>query len=508
MSKNYKVYVLNQNGQPLMPTTRFGKVRRMLKSGEAKAVSTKPFVIQLCYEPKTHVVQEIVLGIDPGRTNIGISVVAKDGKNLYSSKCTTSNKSVPRHMKKRKQCRQASRRGERKRRQRRAKRNGTVFKESEKRERILPGCEKSIINKLITNSEARFNNRKRPAGWHTPTATQLLRTHENLVNLVCKILPITDVVLEVNKFAFMAMDNPNIQRWEYQNGPLKDKGSVENAVYEMQEGKCLLCKQEIKCYHHVIPSSKGGSDTLPNIVGLCEKHHTLVHTDEKTAVKVAKKKEGQTKKYGALSVLNQIVPTLTDSLGKRFPGHFFVTNGRSTYQFRQNYKIQKDHNTDAYCIACSVLENQAFIDPPQNNFEIYQFRRHDRAIVKKQSQRSYSLDGKTVAVNRRKACSADPITGKEKKQPTDSLEDWFNKKVGEVGEKEAMRLRSKMSVKPSKRTYNNMDRHLPGSIFVFKGRRYVLRANHGNCVNAINDETEYPRGKVAFVAESAGLVYI
>ena len=39
------VYVLDMNGEPLMPTCRYGKVRRMLKSGQAKAVDTLPFTI-------------------------------------------------------------------------------------------------------------------------------------------------------------------------------------------------------------------------------------------------------------------------------------------------------------------------------------------------------------------------------------------------------------------------------------------------------------------------------
>ena len=39
---NY-VYVLDPDGKPMMPTTRFGKVRRMLRSGKAKAVTTRPF---------------------------------------------------------------------------------------------------------------------------------------------------------------------------------------------------------------------------------------------------------------------------------------------------------------------------------------------------------------------------------------------------------------------------------------------------------------------------------
>ena len=36
--KRMLVYVLKQNGQPFMPTERFGKVRRLLKEGKAKVV--------------------------------------------------------------------------------------------------------------------------------------------------------------------------------------------------------------------------------------------------------------------------------------------------------------------------------------------------------------------------------------------------------------------------------------------------------------------------------------
>ena len=39
------VYVLDKHGKPLMPTTRCGHVRRLLKSGKAVVVSTTPFTI-------------------------------------------------------------------------------------------------------------------------------------------------------------------------------------------------------------------------------------------------------------------------------------------------------------------------------------------------------------------------------------------------------------------------------------------------------------------------------
>lgn len=37
------VYVLNKDGKPLMPTTRCGHVRYLLKEKKARVVTSKPF---------------------------------------------------------------------------------------------------------------------------------------------------------------------------------------------------------------------------------------------------------------------------------------------------------------------------------------------------------------------------------------------------------------------------------------------------------------------------------
>ena len=78
------VYVLDRNGQPLMPTKRFGKVRRMLRDKKAKVVKSCPFTIRLLYEPETKIVQEIVLGVDTGSKYVGVACVGND-KVLYQS---------------------------------------------------------------------------------------------------------------------------------------------------------------------------------------------------------------------------------------------------------------------------------------------------------------------------------------------------------------------------------------------------------------------------------------
>ena len=331
--------------------------RHLLKEQKARVVRTKPFTIQLLYETDD-VVQHLYLGIDPGRTNIGVAVVKTDGTAVFTAHLETRNKEIPKLMKKRKDSRRARRtNGRRCRRQRRAKANGTISKKCVKQttaqngsvskrakeigviKRHLPGCEKEVLCIGIKNKEAKFSNRVKPEGWLTPTANQLLQTHINLVKKIQKFLPISDVVLEVNKFAFMQLDNPNIQKWQYQQGPLYQKASLEEAVSEMQEHHCLFCKKPIDHYHHVVPQHKNGSNTIGNIVGLCAKHHDLVHKDTTWQKKLAKKKTGLNKKYGALSVLNQIIPTLTKELSSLFLKHFFVTNGKSTYDYRAAHGI-------------------------------------------------------------------------------------------------------------------------------------------------------------------------
>ena len=67
------VYVLNKNGQPLMPTTRHGKVKHLLKDGKAKVVKRCPFTIKLLYESTNHT-QNLTLGVDTGSGTLGAAV--------------------------------------------------------------------------------------------------------------------------------------------------------------------------------------------------------------------------------------------------------------------------------------------------------------------------------------------------------------------------------------------------------------------------------------------------
>ncbi|MDN5277454.1 MAG: hypothetical protein PWR01_1419 [Clostridiales bacterium] len=48
------VYVISKAGEPLMPTQRYGKVKRLLKQGLAKVIKREPFTIQLLYDTTTY----------------------------------------------------------------------------------------------------------------------------------------------------------------------------------------------------------------------------------------------------------------------------------------------------------------------------------------------------------------------------------------------------------------------------------------------------------------------
>lgn len=78
------VYVISKDGQPLMPISRCGKVRRLLKSKRAKVIKRCPFTIKLLFEPENDFVGECYCGVDTGSKHVGIAVVSND-RVLYQS---------------------------------------------------------------------------------------------------------------------------------------------------------------------------------------------------------------------------------------------------------------------------------------------------------------------------------------------------------------------------------------------------------------------------------------
>ena len=337
------IYVQAKDGTPLMPTKRHAHVQKLLKHGRAYVVEHIPFVIRLRYDgPKN--VQPLFGGTDPGRTNIGNAVIREDGTVVYKDHVTTRNKEIAKLMKDRRGYRQASRRGERLARKRLAKRLGTTVMGLLNRK--LPGYREGTVTvKDIINTEARFNNRKRPAGWLTPSARQLVQTHVNMVSRIRTFLPVETWTLEINRFAFMQLDDGSVRGIDFKNGKLRGYRNVKDYIWHMQGGKCLCCGKDIEHYHHIIPQHKNGSDCWYNIIGLCEDCHRRVHTGKLSLASVGKRK-----RYAGTSVLNQAIPYIAEELEELLPVLLTCT-GKDTCDFREHFSIPKTHADDAVCIA-------------------------------------------------------------------------------------------------------------------------------------------------------------
>jgi 5-methylcytosine-specific restriction endonuclease McrA len=504
------IYVLGMDGKPQMPTKRKRHVKKLLDSGKARIAAHVPFTIQLRYENEP-VTQPILLAEDPGRTNIGVSTLSEHGELLLAALVETRNKEIPKLMKKRKVHRQASRNGERKARQRLAKRDHTMMQaELHMRKRRLPGYGEDgyILCKYILNTEARFANRKRPDGWLTPTAKQLVQTHINLAHKIARYLPVTDVAIEVNRFAFMLLEHPETSGIDFQNGPLKGYDDLFAAVSDIQHGKCLLCGNDIEHYHHIIPKHKSGSNTVKNLAGLCEHCHELVHTDPAYQEKLLESRDGLYQKYGALSVLNQAFPYICQELQQEFGSeHFFVVDPKDTAKIRDSLGFTKDqknqlHEVDAYCIGLTALNIVPDHVPAFDSvYQIRQFRRHERSLIKSQRERTYKLNDKTVAKNRKPRFE----------QSGDALSDWYEKQVSEHGKNVADAMRSNLTVAKSTRYYNSPDRLMPGTLFYCYGKLHVLsgQLSNGQYYRAVGDaKTNYPAKKCRVVRPNEGLVFI
>lgn len=367
------IYVLGMDGKPQMPTKRRRHVNKLLNTGKARIAEHVPFTIQLLYE-NSPTLQPVMMAEDPGRTNIGAAVVGLKGQLYLPAIADTRNKEICKLMEKRRACRRASRNGARKARQRRAKHFGTMLKAGMLMRKLPQYGEDGFITcHVIRNTEARFCNRKHPKDWVTPTVEQLIRTHINLMHKMQKFLPITDVAIEVNRFAFMLLENPTIAGVDFQQGLLKGYHGIQDAVFDQQDGECLLCGKPIEQYHHIVPKSKNGSNTLGNIVGLCRNCHDAVHKDEDVQKALKDKKSGLMKKYTALSALNQAIPFIYKRLVEEFgEEHIFTCTGRETTMVRKSLgytktKTDQLHEVDAYCIA---LLAHGDIDAENPTFEL------------------------------------------------------------------------------------------------------------------------------------------
>ena len=301
------VYVLNKDGLPLMPTHKLGKVRHLLKDGKAKVVKRSPFTIQLNYDCGNHT-QSITLGVDAGSKHIGLSASTKK-EELYCSDVELRDDVVELLSTRRQN--------------RRTRRNHLRYR------------------------QPRFDNRKRSDDWLAPSIRQKIDSHLKVIEEVHKILPITNIIVEVASFDIQKIKNPDIEGIEYQNGEQLNSYNIREYVLFRDNHTCQCCKGKSKDrvleVHH-IESRKTGGNAPSNLITLCKTCHKKYHKGEI----ILKQKRGA--KYDDASFMGIMRWDLYNKLKETYP-NVSITYGYITKSNRIKYCLAKEHYNDAYCIA-------------------------------------------------------------------------------------------------------------------------------------------------------------
>lgn len=316
-----------------MPTNP-RKARLLLKIGKAKVIKREPFTIQLLFGSSGYK-QEITLGVDSGSKTVGLSATTK-ARELFSGELILRNDIVDLLST---------------RRQTRRTRRGR-----------------------LRYRKARFLNRvsRKKKGWLAPSIEHKIQTHITIINTICKLLPITKIIVETASFDIQKINNPNICGAEYQQGEQLGFWNVREYVLFRDEHTCQHCKgkknDKILNVHH-IESRKVGGDAPNNLVTLCETCHNDYH---KGKIKLNIKRGKSFKDATFMGIMRW---TLLERL-RLLHNDVSMTFGYITKNTRIDNNLEKTHAVDARCISGNPKAK------PCKSWLLKKVRRHNRQIHK------------------------------------------------------------------------------------------------------------------------------
>ena len=340
------VYVLNRYGKPLMPTTRYGRVRRLLRKGHAVVVDYRPFTIQINYDTPNGV-QEVSLGVDAGTKHVGFSATTKK-KVLFEAELLL--------------------------------RSDIVEKLSTRRE-----FRRARRNRKTRYRKSRFLNRtgsKKP-GWLAPSVRQKVDCHIYWIQKICKFLPINKITVETAQFdtqLLKAMEQglPLPEGTDYQKGEQLGFWNVREYVLFRDGHKCQCCKgksKDNKLRVHHIESRKTGGDAPNNLITLCSECHAKYHRGEINLPKTARR--GTSLRDAAqMGIMRKaLFNRLNEEIGDAIP--CYETYGYITKHTRTNACLPKAHVIDVRCIS-----GNPYVETDEHYWIIRKLRTNNRQLHK------------------------------------------------------------------------------------------------------------------------------
>ena len=306
-SKTQYIYVVDANGQPVMPTSRLGMVRRWLKSGQAIWFGNSRKIIQFV-RPITTYTQNLTLGVDAG-FHLGMSVVGNH-REYYSSE--SIRKSEKDKLTTRRELR-------------RTRRNHLRYR------------------------QVRFNNRRRKPGWLAPSIQHRLDFTIKEIKRVYNFLPINNLVVEVSPFDNQKLVNPNIKPWQYSQGKMHGFKTVKDYLLARDNYRDALDGKQYPAsqlrVHHLVQRKDGGSNQPDNLILLSDVHHNQANHVNGTLAKLRNNRQKMIDYRGAY-FMSILAVRLSD-----YFDNYQTTQGYITANLRHLYQIEKSHRNDAFVIA-------------------------------------------------------------------------------------------------------------------------------------------------------------
>ena len=286
------------------------KARHLLKAGKAKVKRLFPFTIQLLWDCEENV-QPTTLGIDKGSKFTGIAVVNDEtGEPLLQAEI---------HHRLDVKLKVESRRNNRHHRRGR---------------KWYRPC--------------RFNNRGNSR--RESRLPQSIKTNiDEVLRIVKKLpLPINKTVVEDVLVDIRKLTDPKVHGTGYQKSNRLDE-NLRLACLMRDNFKCQnpKCKHSTKSLHahHIIWRSKGGKDTIANLITLCKKCHVSLH--------LGKLKLSVAGVSGFKDMIAQRTMRGKAYLYKKLVNPELVF-GYQTAERRKELGLDKTHMIDAFCISGGI----------------------------------------------------------------------------------------------------------------------------------------------------------
>lgn len=234
------VFVLDRSGRPLMPCTE-KRARLLLERERARVHQVMPFTIRLVdVRAEDCAYQDLSVKLDPGSKTTGIALVRKTKHNgvavLNLFELVHRGRQISEAL--------TARRGHRR------------MRRSHLRYRV-----------------PRFLNRgNKQRGWLAPSLQHRVDTSMACVKRIQRYAPVSSISSELVRFDMQALENPEIEGAQYQQGTLAGY-EVREYLLEKWNRICAYCatKDVPLQIDHIQPKSKSGSDRISNLCLACEK---------------------------------------------------------------------------------------------------------------------------------------------------------------------------------------------------------------------------------------------